>query len=145
MTRTQDDRIELLIDQALREFPLESPPEGLKANILGQIEQPLRADRFRISWVDFVFSGALALVIGFVFDFIQDLAYSPYWSTRLRIAFTLFWQDIKYFVLHNQPSIMTASLSAAIVLSLLGILASVYWRYALVSSKPSPYHYQICN
>lgn len=145
MTKIHDDQIDLLIDQALREFPLESVPTGLKASILGQIEQPLRTSRFRISWVDFAFSGTLALIIGFVFDFIQNLAYSPYWSTRLRIAFTLFWQDIRYFILHNQPSIMTASLSVVIVLSLLGILASVYWRYALVSNKPSAYHYQICN
>ena len=53
MTRTQDDQIELLIDQALREFPLESAPERLKANILAQIEKPLRTGRFRISWIDY--------------------------------------------------------------------------------------------
>lgn len=131
MKSDRENHFERLIDQALREFPLEPPPEGLKAKIMGQIENPLAAGRFKISWIDFSLSAAMALVIGFVLDFFQDVFRSPYWSARFRVEFILFWQDLKYFLMHNQTPLMAALLSAGVVFSLLAILASVYWRYAV--------------
>jgi hypothetical protein len=124
-----------IIDQALRDYPLEPAPKGLTARVMGQIQHPLVAPRFKISWFDFALSGALALIIGYALDFIQGAAYSPYWSTRFRTALILFWQDFRYFLLHNQAPVMAVMLSTAVILALLGILASVYWRYAAYSKR----------
>ncbi len=125
----QEKEIDRLIDQALREFPLEPVPERLKAKIMGQLDKPLPASRFRISWLDLVFSGALALISGFALDFIQGIARSPYWSTRFRVELILFWQDVRFFLIHNQSPIMAALLSTGVVLSVVAVLISVYWRY----------------
>jgi hypothetical protein len=130
MNIDRDKKLDLLIDQALRKYSLEPAPEGLKAQIMQQIEKPLPAARFRISWFDFVLSGALALIIGFALDFIQGVAHSPYWTTRFRVAFISIWRDMRYFLIQNQSSVMAATLSAAMVFILLAVLASVYWRYA---------------
>ena len=131
----QDKQLDLLIDQALREFPLEPVPERLTAQIIGQIEKPLITPRFKISWFDFALSGALALVIGFVLDFFQGVARSPYWSARFRVEFILYGQEIRRFLMHNQSSVMAVLLSTAVVLTLLAILASVYWRYTVYSDR----------
>lgn len=135
MNIDREKKLELLIDQALRKYPLEPAPTRLKAKIMGQIEKPLPAPRFRISWFDFFLSGALALIIGFALDFIQGVARSPYWTTRFRVAFISIWRDMRYFLIQNQSSVMTATLSAAMVFILLVVLASVYWRYAAYSDR----------
>ena len=137
MKMNQDKQLDLLIDQALREFPLEPAPVLLQAKILERIEKPLAAPRFRISWVDFALSGALALIFGFAMDFIQGAAHSPYWSARFRIELSLFWRDIRYFLVHNQTSLVAVLLSVVVVSSLLAVLASVYRRYA-VNSRGMP-------
>jgi hypothetical protein len=131
----KDNYVDALIDQALREYPLEPAPESLKAKIMGQIERPLAVKRFKISWMDLALSGAMAMLVGFVLDFFQDVARSPYWSTRFRIGLISFWQDARYFLVHNQTSLMAVLFSAAVVLSLLAILASVYWRYAVQTDR----------
>lgn len=135
MNIDRDKQLDQLIDQALRKYPLEPAPEQLKAKIMQQIEKPLHAARFKISWFDFALSGALALIIGFAMDFIQGVARSPYWTARFRVTFILIWQDIKYFLMQNQPPIITALLSAAMVFTLLVVLASVYWRYAAYTDR----------
>ena len=129
MNIDRDKKLDLLIDQALRKYPLEPAPTRLKAKIMRQIEKPLPVVRFKISWFDFALSGALSLIIGFALDFIQGVAHSPYWIARFRVTFILIWQDIKFFLMQNQSSVMTATLSAAVVFLLLVVLASVYWRY----------------
>lgn len=125
----QEKRMDRILDQALRAFPLEPAPEHLKANILGQIEKPLVKAQFRISWIDLALSGALALIIGILADFIQGVVRSPYWTARIQVGLLLIWQDWRYFFLHNQPLILAVLLSAGVVFALLGVLASVYWRY----------------
>ena len=135
MKNDKSKHLNLLIDQALREFPLEPVPERLTAKIMGQIEKPLITTRFKISWFDVALSGALALVIGFALDFFQGLTRSPYWSTRLQITFSLFWRDFRYFLIHNQSPVLAVVLSSTVVLTLLAILASVYWRYTVYSDR----------
>lgn len=135
MTRTQDDRIELLIDQALREFPLEPVPGQLKASIMEQVEEPLSDLRYRISWTDFSFSAVLAVIFGFTLDILQSLVHSPYWNSRLRIAVILIWQETKYFLLHNQSSLLAALLSGGVLICLLAVLSSIYWRYTTFTNK----------
>ena len=135
MNIDRDKQLDQLLDQALRKYPLEPAPERLKTKIMQAIEKPLPAARFKISWFDFALSGTLALIIGFALDFIQGVARSPYWIARLRVAFILCWQDIKYFLMQNQSSVMTALLSAAMVFTLLVVLASVYWRYAAYTDR----------
>lgn len=127
----RDKQLDQLIGRALREYPLEPVPERLKARIMGQIVRPVVVARFRIPWVDFALSGALALMIGFALNFIQGVVRSPYWSARFRIGLILFWQDVRYFILHNKASLTAVLLSAGVVLSLLAVLASVYRRYTL--------------
>lgn len=129
MNNDRDDRLDLLIEQALREFPLEPAPEQLTARILKRIEKPLAVARFRISWVDLALSGALAIIFGIVLEFFQGISRSPYWSTRLWVELVVIWRDIKYFLIHHQSPLIAALLSAGVVFSLLAVLASVYWRY----------------
>ena len=131
----QDKQLDSLLDQALREFPLEPVPDRLKTRILGQIEKPLAKPRFQISWIDLGLSGALALIIGFALDFIQGVSHSPYWAARIRVELLLIWQNWKYFSLHNQSLILAVLLSAGVVFALLGVLASVYWRYAAYGKR----------
>ena len=135
MSDKREDQFDLLISQALQEMPLVPVPDQLKGKIMGQIKQPIIAKRFRISLVDLAFSGAVALMIGLAIEFIQNITRSPYWRTHFQVSLTMVWQDLKYFLLHNQPSVQTAALSAAIFLALLAILASVYWRYAAASQR----------
>lgn len=135
MSTDQGKRLDLLIDQALEDFPLESVPEDLMSRIMERIEQPLPPVRFRISWFDFAFSGLLALIAGFVLDFLQDVARSPYWTTKARVTLIQFWQEIKYFLLHNYHPVLAATVSLAMILSILIVLASVYWRYRALSER----------
>ena len=139
MSRERENQLDNLIVQALREFPLEPAPAQLKGNIMDQLRVPMPGRRFRISWVDLAFSGILALMVGSAIELVQDIIRSPYWSTRFQVSLLHFWQDIKYFLLHNQSSVVTVTLSAGILLSLLAILASVYWRYAVASNRMASY------
>ena len=131
----KEKHLDDLIDQALREFPLEPAPDQLKARIMERIQHPVIAPRFRISWIDIALSGTMALIFGFALDSIQGIARSPYWSARLRVGFSLYWQDMRYFLLHNQPSITAVLLSTAVVVSLMAILASVYRHYIVGSAR----------
>jgi hypothetical protein len=137
MNRNEDRRLDQLLDQALRDFPLDPVPNDLKDKIMGRIDKPQPTIVFRIPWFDFAFSGVLAVVIGFVLGFLQNVARSPYWVARIRVALIHIWQDMRYFMMHNYRLVMTAALSSLMVLALLAVLASVYWRYA-VSSKHLP-------
>ena len=131
----RDRDLDQLIDQTLREFPLDPVPESLMAKIMDQVEMPLEEGRFKISWFDFALSGALALVFGFALDIIQGIFRSPYWRTRLQVELAMFWKDLKYFLVYNQSSVIAILLSSGVVLALLAILASVYWRYTLRSER----------
>ena len=135
MNREHDKRLENLIDQALREYPLDHPSNDLISEVMGRIEEPVGIQRLRIPWFDLAFSGLLALFVGFVLDFFQDVARSPYWTARARVALIQFWQNAKYFLLHNYHPVMAVALSSSLVLTILVVLASVYRRYSLYSSR----------
>ena len=135
MNRDHDKRLDHLIDQALREYPLDHPPQDLFRKVMGRIEKPAGMEWSRISWFDLTLSGVLALFVGFVLDFLQDVARSPYWSARVRVELIQFWQEIKYFLLHNYQPVMTVVLSSVLVLTLIVVLASVYRRHALYSNR----------
>jgi len=135
MNETPQKRLDHLIDQALRDFPLEPAPEGLKEAVMRRIGEPAPSPRFRISWVDLALSGILAVIIGFALDFLQNVLRSPYWMARLRVSVILFSQDIKLFLMHNQTSLQAGLLSAGTIFLLLAVLASIYWRYAAFSDK----------
>ena len=135
MNETPEKRLDLLIDQALRDFPLDPAPAGLKDAIMGRVgDRPLWS-RFRISWYDFALSGILAVIIGFALNFVQGMVRSPYWTARFRIAFLLFFQDIRLFLMQNKSALQASLLSTGTILLLLVILASVYWRFAAYSAK----------
>lgn len=135
MKMNRGKELDGVIDQALRDFPLQPAPAGLMARVMGQIQNPMLAPKFKISWFDFALSGALALIVGYTLNIIQGAAQSPYWSTRFRTEIILFWQDFRYFLMHNQSSIMAVLLSTAVIVALLVILTSVYWRYAAYSDR----------
>ena len=139
MSHEHEKQLDDMIAQAMLEFPLEPTPTQLKEKVMRQIGQPIPGTRFRISWVDLAFSGVLALMVGSAIELIQDIIRSPYWSTRFQVSLLLFWQDIRYFLLHNQSSVLTATLSAGIFFFLLAILASVYWRYTAASNRIASY------
>ena len=135
MNRDQDKRLEKLIDQALREYPLDHPSHDLISEVMGRIEKQAGKEKLSIPWFDLALSGMVALFVGFVLDFLQDVARSPYWTARVRVALIQFWQDIKYFLVHNYHPVMAVALSSVLVLTIFVVLASVYRRYSLYSSR----------
>ena len=135
MSSEGNKRLDLLIDQALRDFPLEPVPVSLNSRIMERIEKPLPRIGFRINWSDFAFSGLLALIAGYMLDFLQGVARSPYWANRVRVALILLWQDLKYFLMHNYQPVMAVTVSLVMVSSILIVLASVYWRYTALSDR----------
>ena len=135
MKRDNNKRLDQLLDRALREYPLDHPSHDLVGKVMGKIEKPVGMEWLRISWFDLALSGVLALFVGFVLDFLQDVARSPYWTARVRVALIQFWQELKYFLLHNYHPVMTVALSSILVLTLIVVLASVYRRYTLYSNR----------
>lgn len=135
MSIDQEKRLDLLIDQALQDFQVDPTPEDLMSRIMERIEKPLPWGSFKINWFDFAFSGVLALIAGFVLDFFQGVARSPYWANRARVVLIQIGQNMKYFFLHNYQPVMTVVLSSVLVLTLIVVLASVYRRYTLYSNR----------
>lgn len=124
----QEQKIELLVKEALRTFPLEPVPDRVLKGILAQIEFPISQPLYRFSWIDFSLSAVLAMIIGFFLNLVQQVTRSSYWSARLRVEILLTWQDIRLFLMQNQSEVLAAAISVFTVFALFFILAGVYRR-----------------
>ena len=124
----QEQKIDQLVEDALRTFPLESVPDRVLNGILAQIERPISQPTFLFSWIDFSLSAVLAVIIGFFLDLIQQVTRSSYWSARLRVEILLIWQEIRLFLMQNQSEVLAAAISILTLFTLLFILVGVYRR-----------------
>ena len=124
----QDQKIDQLVEDALRTFPLEPVPDRVLKGILAQIERPILQPTFLFSWIDFSLSAVLAVIIGSLLALIQQVPQSSYWSARLRVEILLTWQELRLFLMQNQSEILAAAISILTVFTLLFILVGVYRR-----------------
>ena len=124
----KEDFLDRLVDQAVREYPLDPVPPGLYEKIIIRVERQMLRPGLKFSWVDFLLSALLAGFIGIFLDLIQTFSRSPYWSAWIRVETLLFWQDMKMFALHNQNNLLASLISIITVISLLSILTGVYRR-----------------
>lgn len=124
----QEQKIDQLVKEALRTFPLEPVPDRVLKGILAQIEHPISQPAFLFSWIDFSLSAVLAVIVGFFMDLIQQVIRSSYWSARLRVEILLTWQEIRLFLMQNQSEVLAVVISILTLFALLFILAGVYRR-----------------
>ncbi len=126
----QEQKIDQLVKEALRTFPLEPVPGRVLKGILAQIERPISQPAFLFSWIDFSLSAVLAVIIGLLLNMIQQVIRSSYWSARLRVEILLMWQEMRLFLMQNQSEILAAAITILTLFTLFFILAGVYRRQA---------------
>ncbi|MCD4803218.1 MAG: hypothetical protein K8R16_09805 [Anaerolineales bacterium] len=126
----QEQKIDQLVKEALRTFPLEPVPDRVLKGILAQIERPISQPAFLFSWIDFSLSAVLAVIIGLLLNMIQQVIRSSYWSARLRVEILLMWQEMRLFLMQNQTEVLAAAISILTLFTLLSILAGIYRRQA---------------
>ncbi len=124
----KEEFLDGLVDQAVREYPLDPVPPGLYERVMVRVERQLLRPGLKFSWVDFSLSALLAGFVGIFLELIQDFYRSPYWSAWMRIETLLFWQDLKMFFLQNQNILLASVISMITVVSLLIILTGIYRR-----------------
>ena len=130
-----DQNADRLVDKALRDYPLEPVSGDLYSKVMEGINQPQTRKGWYISWMDLVFSGVLALNIGFFLDLIQKISRSPYWSARIKVEITLIWQSIKIAFLQHHTEILTGLISGLTLVILGIILGSVYRRQLIFAGS----------
>lgn len=123
-----DEFVDGLVDQAIREYPLDPVPSRLYEKVMVRIERGIFRPGLQFSWVDFSLSALLAGFIGIFLELIRTFYRSPYWSAWMRVETLLFWQDIKMFFLQNQNVLLAGFISMITFVSLLFILTGVYRR-----------------
>ncbi|HVF25545.1 MAG TPA: hypothetical protein VNA23_06625 [Anaerolineales bacterium] len=110
---------DLIIEDALRSYPLASMPQGITDLVLARIRaEP--APRFKLTRNDYVLTVVLSLVLGAMLFALQSLP--PYALLQIRIQGILLWQSflINYRWLVPLTSIMLgASLAGFAFLQLL--------------------------
>ncbi len=127
----KEDFLERLVDQAVREYPLDPVPPGLYEQVMDRVERGMLRPGLKFSWVDLSLSALLAGFIGIFLELIQGFYRSPYWSAWMRVELLLFWQDMKMFFLQNQNVLLAGLISMITFVSLLFILTGVYRRQIL--------------
>jgi hypothetical protein len=124
----KEEFLDRLVDQAVRDYPLDPVPPGLYGNVMARVERQILRPELKFSWVDLSLSALLAGFIGIFLELIQDFSRSPYWSAWMRVETLLFWQSIKMFFLQNQNILLAGLISIITVVSLLFILTGIYRR-----------------
>jgi hypothetical protein len=124
----KEEFLDRLVDQAVRDYPLDPVPPGLYGNVMARVERQILRPGLKFSWVDLSLSALLAGFIGIFLELIQDFSRSPYWSAWMRVETLLFWQSIKMFFLQNQNILLAGLISIITVVSLLFILTGIYRR-----------------
>ncbi|MFV1949318.1 MAG: hypothetical protein ACC633_05210 [Anaerolineales bacterium] len=124
----KEEFLDRLVDQAVKEYPLDPVPPGLYEKVVIRVERQILKPGLKFSWVDFSLSALLAGFIGIFLELIQSFYRSPYWSAWMRVEILLFWREIKMFFLHNQNILLVGLISIITVVSLLSILTGVYRR-----------------
>ena len=131
----KEEFLDRLVDQAIREYPLDPVPPGLFEKVMVQVERQILRPGLKFSWVDLSLSALLAGFIGIFLELIQSFSRSPYWSAWMRVELLLFWQDMKMFFLQNQTELLAGLISITTVVILFFILAGVYRRQILYEKR----------
>lgn len=131
----KEEFLDRLVDQAVRDYPLDPVPPGLYENVMARVERGILRPGLKFSWVDLSLSALLAGFIGIFLELIQDFSRSPYWSAWMRVETLLFWQSMKMFFLQNQNILLAGLISITTVVILFFILAGVYRRQILYEKR----------
>ena len=131
----KEEFLDRLVDQAVKDYPLDPVPPGLYGNVMARVERGILRPELKFSWVDFSLSALLAGFIGIFLELIQDFSRSPYWSAWMRVETLLFWQSMKMFFLQNQNILLAGLISIITVVSLLFILTGVYRRQMIFRER----------
>ena len=131
----KEEFLDRLVDQAVRDYPLDPVPPGLYENVMARVERGILRPGLKFSWVDLSLSALLAGFIGIFLELIQDFSRSPYWSAWMRVETLLFWQNMKMFFLQNQNILLAGFISLITVVSLLFILTGVYRRQMIFRER----------
>jgi hypothetical protein len=125
----KEERIlDQLVDQAIKEYPLDPVPRDLFEGIMHQVERSVFKPRLSFSWVDFSFSVLLAALSGVFLELLQSFNRSPYWSAWIRVETQLFWQELMIFTQRYQSSLLAGLISGGTVLLLVILLVGIYQR-----------------
>lgn len=130
-----DEFVDGLVDQAIREYPLDPVSPGLYEKVMVRVERGILRPGLQFSWVDFSLSALLAGFIGIFLELIRTFYWSPYWSAWMRVETLLFWQDLKMFFLQNQNILLASVISIITVISLLIILTGIYRRQIIFQEQ----------
>ena len=88
------------VDDAMRTYPLQPAPQGLRPAVLKRIQVRQLAPRFRPAWLDYavsLFAAGMASMIGWLWLVIP---LPPDWPARLQFQFLVFWQHLRFIVLY---------------------------------------------
>ncbi len=122
--KRQNRDLNLLVEEAVRSYPLDAVPDGILRGVMEQVRQP--AVRFRLSGIDITFSVLLGAVAGVLISLLQQLKTSAYWTARLKMEAVLFFQQIRLVLLHHRAE-MAAIFSVALTCLLLVFF--ITWVY----------------
>lgn len=125
--KTQNRDLNLLVEEAVRSYPLDAVPEGILSGVMKQVRQP--AVRFQLSGMDITLSVLLGAVAGVLISLLQQLRTSAYWTARLKMEAILLFQQIRLVLLHQRAE-MAAIFSVALTcLLLVFFITWVYRRH----------------
>ena len=122
--KRQNRNLNLLVEEAVRSYPLDAVPDGILSGVMEQVRQP--AVRFRLSGIDITLSVLLGAVAGVLISLLQQLKTSAYWTARLKMEAVLFFQQIRLVLLHHRAE-MAAIFSVALTCLLLVFF--ITWVY----------------
>jgi len=122
--KRQNRDLNLLVEEAVRSYPLDVVPDGILSGVMGQVRQP--AVRFRLSGIDITLSVLLGAVAGVLISLLQQLKTSLYWTARLKMEAILLFQQIRLVLLHHRAE-MAAIFSVALTCLLLVFF--ITWVY----------------
>ncbi len=72
----KEDFLDRLVDQAVREYPLDPVPPGLYEQVMVRVERGMLRPGLKFSWVDLSLSALLAGFIGIFLELIQSFSIS---------------------------------------------------------------------
>ena len=129
------EHLDCLVDQAVREYPLDPILLGLHERVMIRVERQLIKPGLKFSWVDFSLSALLAGFIGIFLELIQIFTRSPSWSAWMQVELQLMERDFKMLFLHNQNILLVSFISIITVVSLLSLLTGVSRRLVIYEDR----------
>ena len=107
------------VDDALRTYPLESPPVSILPVVLERIQPRQPQTSFRLPWIDYAISLFAAMMASLGVFFWIALPLPPDWNARLGFKL-LAWSRSAF----SAPPFYGIVLLSGLLLSLLGVIAA---------------------